>query len=1306
MGKLYVPLFRAALICTVALLADFFTSQLQAQTYNDGPIQLQVRLREIQVTQPSNSDFSLQIGSLPLGPYTDDEYSFKLFARDNADVDGVNWGPLGGTCHQATFANVPNITNDFNDLIYNVTYAGANVPQFFDINIDAWEDDIPTDFTPVSGLTPCGTNGSRCDFDGNLCCINIFGCLFSEQDDLRCNPTAFATNLDYRAVGPPCQWSDHGFIIGACGTNVYRPHIESFWRYTRGTACNNAIQLGNFQPGMSTVTHFNSNECYSNNWGGPATGNDVFYEINVTQPIGLQMELCGTSTQFNTVLYLLDASCNQIVFNDDFCGTQSRINYAFCTPGVYKIVVDGQTAAEMGTFTLTINEDPSLTPTANAGLNQSVCSGQSIQIGGSPSATGGQGPYTYNWTPATNISNPTDPNPFVFPTTNTQYILLVTDALGCQDRDTIDITVLPGPVVNLGADQDLCPGATTSLDAGPGFLSYLWNTGANSQTINVTTPGQYVAIVTDFNGCQGRDTVIVNGLPDPSPNLGADTSFCVGGSVLLDAGAGLSSYNWSTGATSASINVSTPGTYSVSVVDANGCPGADTIVIGVNPLPVVSLPADTTVCPGEIAAFDPGSGYIGYNWSTGSTNQSISVSAPAVYTVTVTDANGCQNTASRNLFNFVPPSPNIGGGSALCSSSNLTLNAGAGYVSYDWNTGATTPSISVSFPGVYSVTVTDANGCTGTDLVNVTLNAPPTVSIGNDTTICSGTTLNLDAGNPGASYIWNTFATTQSISIGTGGTYTVTVTDANGCTGVDQIQIGIQQTPSINLGQDTTICADGSVTINPGPGYSSYSWSNGSSNQTITVNQSGLYTVTVSTPLGCMDIDDRQVTVLPSPSVNLGPDVSFCTGESINLDAGPGFASYQWLNGATTQFLNTAFPGTYVVTVSDGNGCTDQDTINVSLDPLPTVNLGPDTNICPNNTLTLDAGAGQSGYNWNTGNTTQTLPVTGPGNYSVTVTDANGCRNDDAVTVDLNQPPLVTLGGDSLIVCDSGMVMLDAGAGLTAYQWSDGSVNQYLIVTQPGVYTVTVTDQYGCTGEGDIEVLWNALRPGSFLGTDTTICEGDDVLLDAGEQWVYYEWDNGNLDQYLLVSTTGTYSVVVEDPNGCRFEDEVSVTVETPPVLELGPNYNLCPGEVITLDAGPGFDSYLWSTGATTSSIEVNAMGDYSVTVTFRNCEDEDILNIGDDCPGRLFIPNVFTPNEDGVNDLFELVGVNVEDFYIKIFDRWGKFLFESTDINSFWNGTYNSNSLPEGVYFYHVDVKFSDREPIEQIDGTVTILR
>jgi len=399
---------------------------------------------------------------------------------------------------------------------------------------------------------------------------------------------------------------------------------------------------------------------------------------------------------------------------------------------------------------------------------------------------------------------------------------------------------------------------------------------------------------------------------------------------------------------------------------------------------------------------------------------------------------------------------NLGLDTTLCGTS-FTLNAGNPGSSYLWSTGAGTQSININSSGTYSVVVQTPLGCIGTDNITVTLNAPPAYDLGNDTVFC-GTVITLDAGPGFTSYLWSTGSTSQTTTVNSTSMVYVTLQDAGGCTLEDSVLVTLSAAPSVALGADTTRCG-GTVTLDAGNPGSIYFWSNNTTGQTSTVNSSGTYYVDVITPAGCLGSDTIVVTINNQPNANLGPDTSICQG-SITLDAGNPGSTYAWSNSASTQTI-TVGTGTYFVTVTDPSGCFDQDTVLVQANVPPTITVSSDTAICSGGQATLTA-TGGIGYLWSNGAPTQTITVSPTTNtaYYVTVVDANGCTASDFVIV--NTLPTQT-AQFTHTVSGSTAVFSNQSSSAYTYSWSFGdnttsnAVNPSHTYTQNGTYTVTLT---------------------------------------------------------------------------------------------------------------------------------------------------------------------------------------------------------------------------------------------------------
>jgi hypothetical protein len=557
-----------------------------------------------------------------------------------------------------------------------------------------------------------------------------------------------------------------------------------------------------------------------------------------------------------------------------------------------------------------------------------------------------------------------------------------------------------------------------------------------------------------------RIPITVNVIPTPQVYLGPDTVDC-SGSVLLDAGNPGASYLWNTGATTQTLNVTTSGTYWVTVTNQNLCSRSDTIQVAIVPPPQVDLP-DTTVCGGII--LDVSNPYSSYLWSNGTGMPTLTVTSSGTVWVTVT--NICGVSASDTGVIQVIPGPffSLGPDRNVCNGQTITLSAP--YIpnySYAWNTGDTTHSIQVSTTGTYYVTVTNPqNGCVVSDTIQVTFHPYPVVNLGKDTLTCG--LLHLDAGNPGASYLWNTGDTTRTITVGQSGLYVVTVTNIAGCSATDSIYVVVNPNFSIDLGPDTLVCNPiYQLSVNYSP--ASYLWSTGDTTQSIFVIADGYYWVRVTDPNGCVQADTVYIRVAPLLTEPfMTPVITAC--DSTYLNAQNDFCQYLWSTGATTQSIRVTQSGTYWVKITSPCGDSLFDTVQVILNASPTIPIGREVKGC--DTLVLDAGNPGSLYWWSHGYTSQTAPFTQIGLYSVTVTTLQGCSKTHTFFVEVYPTPVADFVlPDTYFVNQMMTVYLQVtpyaqsilwnfGPGALPFQYATGSGQKVFYYPDTGVKTVTL----------------------------------------------------------------------------------------------------------------------------------------------------------------------------------------------------------------------------------------------------------
>lgn len=877
---------------------------------------------------------------------------------------------------------------------------------------------------------------------------------------------------------------------------------------------------------------------------------------------------------------------------------------------------------------------------------------------------------SYAWSQAGTLDDPDSPAPLATPAASGWYVLSATDPVaGCVYTDSVHVQVDPAFSLSVTPDMTLCSITGTQLEAVPSSgsgITYAWT--PNNGTLNnsavadpVATPATtttYAVTATTSSGCTATEqvTITVGQLFGLQVTSASDT-LCQGQSTQLNAaitgGSGIT-YAW----TGAGLNdnaiaapTATPTqttTYTCTATHtATGCQLTGSTTITVNTGYSANAGVDQTVCTalGVQLGVQHNVPNAAYSWTPAGNLNSGSIAAPtitndvtATYSVTVSDPQGCsvsdQVTITR-AFAGVPTTQNV----ATCSNTPPTLNAPATGTSYVWNTGATSSSIVPSASGPHTVTIANSQGCQVISTFNVTLHALPVVNLGADITLCGAPGQLLDAGNAGSNYLWNTSATTQTINVSTSGTYSVTVTNANNCSASDAVNIQFNAMP-VDALQDVSTCASAPPVLNAGNPGSTYLWSTGAISQSITPGSGGTYSVQVTTAQNCTATFDAVVVLAPLVSVALGNDTTICQGQSITLDAGTSGSNYLWSTGATTQSINVLANGTYSVSVSNA-ACSASDAIEVTVVPGPTDVLANSTR-CVGETVTLDAGNAGSNYLWSTGATNQSINVSSAAVYSVVITNGSGCSGTFDANVQFVPPPVVD------------------------------------------------------------------------LGMDTVLCEGRTLALDAGNMGSTYHWSNGSTERTITIGQAGTYSVNVNN-GSCSRSDDITVLYNPSPVRMAVNEFHACLDDepkYVVIDAGNPGSQFDWSTGESTQVVMASAYGWYYVHVTNNyDCTTQDSARVIEHCPATIFVPNTFTPNGDGVNDFFLPVGKSIASMRLMIFDRWGELLFETEQLDTGWDGTYQGEYVKNDMYVWRIEYKFfTDQDGAigfrQEQSGGVQVLR
>ena len=879
----------------------------------------------------------------------------------------------------------------------------------------------------------------------------------------------------------------------------------------------------------------------------------------------------------------------------------SIVNLDATTPGGSYVWQDGSTGP---TFNATTPGPVSVTVTANlcsasASMNVSHFSLPVVDLG--PNVTicaGATATFSVNVANSTYLWSTGVSAASITPSAAGPYWVDVTRN-GCTVRDSVLLFVTPLPVFELGTDTSVCPSVQVNLDATTAGGTYLWSTGATTATISAA-PGAYDVSVT-VNGCSASDAITVNAFPAAAVALGNDTTLCIGDVLVLDATQPGASYAWSTGASTGSVQVSTSGTFSVVLTDANGCTATDAIVSDfLTPTPV-DLGPDLILCQGDVAILDattPGASYL---WSTGESTATITVGTSGTISVSVLQGS-CSESASVTVDVLAVPVIELGADATLCPGETLTLDATTAGATYLWSTGGTDATIVVDQADAYSVEVTNSAGCVGSDAITVGVASPDAVDLGPAVSICQGESVLLDATLAGATYLWSTGETTATISVTSAATIWVTASQGS-CSVSDTVVVNVQPSPVVDLGPDQSVCAGEEVTLNAVWPGASHLWSTGENSASIAVNSTGTYSVELDIA-GCTATDTVLVTVLSADAIDLGPDQTFCLGEQVVLDATTPGSTYLWSTGATSATLTATNAGSYWVEVSQA-GCSANDTVAVFVNDPGTIDLGGNVALCEGETLVLDASLAGATYLWDDGSTNATRTITLAGTYSAEAT-VGQCTVSDAVEVVFNPLPVVDLGGE-VSLCPGEIASFDASTASATYLWLTGSTAATLQTSVAGPVSVTVTANGCSTIESASVVLVDG--PQLDLGNDTLLCAGASLFLDVTEPGTSYLWDDGGTAGTRTITTAGTYWVRLER-NTCLASDTLSVELFLPSSLDLGADLTLCQSESATLATGLNGASHVWNTGATSSSITVSTSGEYWVEVQVAGCSARDTVNV------------------------------------------------------------------------------------------------
>lgn len=830
-------------------------------------------------------------------------------------------------------------------------------------------------------------------------------------------------------------------------------------------------------------------------------------------------------------------------------------------------------------------------------------------------------------------------------TSVTEY--LYKDSLSCESRNNKDIKIFPVAQANISVkSEEICQNEKINLSAQTNMPDsidhYIWNLGDtimedyedNSIDYDFQKSGKSKISMTAVTNNACRDTATKTLIVRSAPLASFESdSVCFNETIELEADAdenhGNCDYKWNIDdgsqiftAQTISYNPQNTGKQNIvlSVKSDVGCESIDTGHVIVHELPENNLqnnlPDTLTRCDDEVTlnAYSPG---CFYSWSNGSTDHKITVQQDGEYSVKVIDSlTGCSSSSSVYVDLNSKLNVDLPADTAVCGGIKLDAGYSGENINYKWNTGSTNRTLNVTESGNYSVEVSSAN-CTASANTQVTVNEQPEPDF-NSTYFetCVSDSIPIDAEIPeGDSYLWTnlnngeTFTGKRRIfSSNTPGRekYRIKITTADNCSASEKLTFQFRGKPDLELGADTSICQNEDLLLDATSSTAvSYEWSTGETGSSISPTAAGneqetkSYSVQVENEYGCKASDSVNVTFYPVPEISLPEQISSCKNESVTLNASTPFASeYKWNTGETDSLIhiteNDINMGTsapfYVTVTSEQNCSAVSNNAYVEFIEPPEPVLPDSIEGC--NQVTLNAGNYGADYNWSNGSQEQTITVYETGRYTVDIQNSNGCAISDTVHVTVNHVTKPYLGPD-IPICENEEKILRTGIHDDQYsfEWNGYSTGDTMLIASAGTYWVKAIHENGCTATDTIQVTEKE-SPEVDLGSDTYMCNEDNIVLDAGDDGLFYEWgsseDTSAYSRTLEVSDTGSYWVSVKSGDGCITHDTINIKHTNHSIeADFITHSKLISGDSVKfIDMShPTPTSWLWEFGDYTSSV-------------------------------------------------------------------------------------------------------------------------
>jgi gliding motility-associated-like protein len=1110
----------------------------------------------------------------------------------------------------------------------------------------------------------------------------------------------------------------------ATGTyTVYAGSCPGLYRVpiiiTVGSGATITVNSPTICPGQTVTLTANGATTYTWNTG-PTTNtisvspaSTTIYTVNATS--GTCVGTQTTQVQVSPTPTVSVASTTICTGNSSTLTANGATNYTWMPGGqtTSSIVVTPTTnttytiTGANGTCTNSTSASVNVTTTPTLSTSsKTICAGQVATFTVS-------GATSYTWNPGNTTGSTYTTSPASSGT------ISVIGANGtCTSQVATSITVTPNPTVAV-SNQTICSGQTVILTA-TGATTYSWNTGPTTNTISVSPTSLTIyTVVGTTNLCTNTRTLSVTVSTQPTVAV-ANASICSGNSTILTA-TGATNYTWMPGGQlTNTVSVSPGSTTIYTITGATGtCTNSTNAAVNVTSTPTL-VANSATICPGQTATLTV-SGATNYTWNPGTvTGTTYTISPASNTTISVIGANGtCTTSATLSVTIGTGISISVNN-PTICVGQTALLTAN-GATSYTWDSGANTNTINVSPASTITYTVSGMSGaCSGSNTAVVTVMSAPSVSV-TSATICAGTSATLTASGA-SNYTWAPNGqTTANISESPTSTASYTVIGANGtCTNSAVTTISVNTTPTLTV-NSLTICTGQTATLSA-TGATSYTWNPGNiSGNTFTISPLSNTVITIDGANGtCTSQTNSSITIGSGISLSVN-NATICSGQTATLAAN-GATSYTWNTTATSSSISVSPTSTTIYTVDGSNGsCSGTNTATVVVNSTPTLAIINSPNICSGQTATLTA-SGANTYTWTTLETTSSITVspTSTTIYTVAGTDVNGCvSSTESTTLGVSATPSITINSASICVGQTATLI---ASGATSYTWSTTETTSSISVNPITNTTYSVSgDNGGCTSNQTATV---SLTPSPTVTVSSPLftgcspfCTNFTDIVSASSTDIVYDFGDGNTANTNNPShcflTGGNYTVTATVTNsvlGCSSTYTLpAIDVFTTPIAD----FNITEGNTVPVGTLVNFvntstnaDTYLWNiscNGASLTSENFSATfvdtGNCCINListAVSGCNDtvRKCINIVKEAV--VIIPNVFTPNGDGNNEVFKINSSGLKTLNCAIFDRWGLKMYEWDGINGYWDGNAKSGPAPDGTYFYIINYT-------DQLDKTTT---